>query len=76
MIISNIIITIIIIIIVRAGPVFRLGSCYVKDRPSWQNLNDIQRLSLLLSGHNVFLSIEVFSLSCLALYFLYNKFYN
>jgi len=62
--------------VVRMGPVFRLGSCYVKDRPSWQKLDDIERLLSLLSGNNIFLTIEVGSLTCLALYFLYNKFLN
>ncbi len=57
--------------LVRAGPVFRLGSVYVGDRPLWQGLTDWQRLALLLSGKHVFLTIEVGSLCFLSVLFLY-----
>jgi len=57
-------------ILVRAGPVFRLGSVYVGDRPRWQGLTDRQRLGELLQGRHPFLAAEVGSLLFLAALFL------
>ena len=37
-------------ILVRAGPVFRLGSVYVGDRPIWQKQTDHGRIATLLKG--------------------------
>jgi len=57
-------------ILVRAGPVFRLGSVYVGDRPRWQGLTDRQRLGELLQGRHPFLTAEVGSLLFLAALFV------
>ena len=56
--------------LVRAGPVYRLGSVYVGDRPRWQGLTDSQRLAELLQGRHPFMSIEVGSLLFLVGLFL------
>lgn len=61
-------------ILVRAGPVFRLGSVYVGDRPLWQSRTDRDRFNVLLSGRHPYLSIEVGSLAALGLLFLVYKF--
>jgi hypothetical protein len=61
-------------ILVRAGPVFRLGSVYVGDRPLWQGKTDSQRIGELLEGKHPFLTIEVGSLLFLAALFLYWKY--
>ena len=58
-------------ILVRGGPVFRLGSVYVGDRDRWQKLTDVQRLVELSQGKHPFMTIEVGSLACLAVLFLY-----
>lgn len=60
--------------IVRAGPVFRLGSVYVGDKAIWQNHTDGKRLQLMVTGNFPFISIEVGSLvlfSCILLYWRY-----
>ena len=64
----------IIYILVRAVPVYRLGSCYVGDRTIWQNMSDFQRLLTLLKGNHPFMTIEVGSLSLLGLYLFYLRF--
>jgi hypothetical protein len=61
-------------ILVRAGPVFRLGSVYVGDRPLWQARTDQDRIAVLLSGKHPYLTIEVGSLGFLGLLFLVFKF--
>lgn len=61
-------------ILVRAGPVYRLGSCYVGDRPLWQGRTDSGRFKVLLTGEHPFLTIEVGSLLLLAIIFLCFKF--
>lgn len=61
-------------ILVRAGPVYRLGSCYVGDRPQWQGRSDLGRLGELLAGRHPYLTIEVGSLLLLAVAFLCFKF--
>jgi hypothetical protein len=58
-------------ILVRAGPVFRLGSVYVGDRALWQGLSDGDRLRTLMTGHHPFLSLEVGSLTLVAAVFMY-----
>lgn len=57
-------------ILVRAGPVFRLGSVYVGDRPVWQGRTDADRVCVLLKGNHPFLTIEVGSLAFLGVLFL------
>lgn len=60
--------------IVRAGPVFRLGSVYVGDKTVWQSHSDFKRLHLMLTGNFPFMTIEVGSLvvfSVVLLYFRY-----
>eukprot|EP01038_Epipyxis_sp_PR26KG_P011663 gene11663-15615_t len=57
-------------ILVRAGPVFRLGSVYVGDRPLWQSFTDYKRIQTLMSGKHPYLSLECGSLTFLALLFL------
>lgn len=61
-------------ILVRAGPVFRLGSVYVGDRPLWQGRTDRDRIAVLLDGKHPYLTIEVGSLCSLGLLFLVYKF--
>ena len=61
--------------LVRFGPVFRLGSCYVGDRALWQGYSDYQRLMKMLQGHHPFITIEIGSLVLLSLLFLLWKFY-
>ena len=61
-------------ILVRAGPVFRLGSVYVGDRPLWQGRTDKNRLEVLLAGNHPYLTAEVGSLSALGVLFLVFKF--
>jgi hypothetical protein len=58
-------------LLVRAGPVFRLGSVYVGDRAVWQGHTDFKRLQLMVSGYFPFISIEVGSLLALCVLFLY-----
>ncbi len=58
-------------ILVRAGPVFRLGSVYVGDRPLWHSLSDSDRLRTLMTGRHPFLSVEVGSLLLVAVVFLF-----
>jgi len=60
-------------ILVRAGPVFRLGSVYVGDKALWQSLTDIERVNKLLHGNHIFLTIEVCSLLFLCFLFFYWK---
>ena len=62
--------------LVRAGPVFRLGSVYVGDKPLWQSYTDSKRLSIMASGRHPFITIEVGSLVFLSLLFLYWRIYN
>ena len=57
--------------LVRFGPVFRLGSVYVGDKTVWQNHTDFTRLSLMLTGNYPFITIEVGSLVFLSILFLY-----
>lgn len=60
--------------LVRFGPVFRLGSVYVGDRPLWQKRTDFDRIRVMLSRKHPFLTIEVgslFLLSCVFLYWRY-----
>lgn len=57
--------------LVRAGPVFRLGSVYVGDKPLWQSYTDSKRLAIMASGKHPFITIEVGSLLALSLLFLY-----
>lgn len=57
--------------LVRAGPVFRLGSVYVGDRPLWQKRSDLDRIWVMMSGKHPFITIEVGSLSLLSCLFLY-----
>ena len=61
-------------ILVRAGPVFRLGSVYVGDRPLWQGRTDRNRLSVLLKGSHPYLTAEVGSLTAMGVLFLIFKF--
>ena len=61
-------------ILVRAGPVFRLGSVYVGDRPLWQGRTDQDRILVLLKGNHPFLAMEVVSLASLGILFLLFKF--
>ena len=61
-------------ILVRAGPVFRLGSVYVGDRSLWQKRTDQGRISVLLEGYHPYLTAEVGSLSVVACLFLLFKF--
>ena len=61
-------------ILVRAGPVFRLGSVYVGDRPLWQGRTDKDRIAVLLAGNHPFLTLEVGSLVLLGTLFLFFKF--
>eukprot|EP01031_Cornospumella_fuschlensis_P030026 gene30026-36264_t len=44
--------------IVRAGPVFRLGSVYVGDKAVWQSHTDLKRLHLMFTGYFPFITIE------------------
>ena len=62
--------------LVRAGPVFRLGSVYVGDKPLWQSHTDRKRLAIMFSGKHPFISIEVGSLVFLSLLFLSWRIYN
>lgn len=57
--------------LVRAGPVFRLGSVYVGDKALWQSFTDSKRLSIMASGRHPFITIEVGSLVGLSMLFLY-----
>ena len=61
-------------ILVRAGPVYRLGSVYVGDRPLWQKRSDLDRLAVLMNGHHPYMTAEVGSLSFLACIFMLFKF--
>ena len=61
-------------ILVRAGPVFRLGSVYVGDRPLWQGRTDRDRVLVLLRGNHPYLTIEVLSLTFLGVLFMFYKF--
>lgn len=61
-------------ILVRAGPVFRLGSVYVGDRPLWQGRTDRDRVLVLLRGNHPYLTIEVLSLTFIGALFLFYKF--
>lgn len=62
--------------LVRAGPVFRLGSVYVGDKALWQSHSDSKRLAIMTSGKHPFITIEVGSLVCLSLLFLYWRLYQ
>lgn len=57
--------------LVRAGPVFRLGSVYVGDKAVWQSHSDWKRLSIMASGKHPFITIEVGSLVAVSILFLY-----
>lgn len=57
--------------LVRAGPVFRLGSVYVGDKTVWKKYSDIERIQIMMSGRYPFITIEVGSLFALSLTFLY-----
>lgn len=57
--------------LVRAGPVFRLGSVYVGDKQLWQRYTDSKRLAIMTSGKHPFITIEVGSLLGLSVLFLY-----
>jgi len=49
-------------LLVRAGPVFRLGSLYLDDefKKKWQEeYTDYQRANYLLSGKNFYFSLEI-----------------
>ena len=61
----------VVYMLVRAGPVFRLGSVYVGDRQLWQKMTDLERIRTLVMGRHPFMTIEVGSLLLLAAYFLY-----
>lgn len=60
--------------LVRAGPVFRLGSVYVGDKALWQSHTDWKRLKIMLSGQYPFITFEIGSLLFLSILFLYWKF--
>ena len=55
----------------RAGPVFRLGSCYVGDKTRWQSYSDWKRLKILCSWQYPFITIEVGSLIGFSIVLLY-----
>jgi hypothetical protein len=57
--------------LVRAGPVFRLGSVYVGNKAIWQSHTDLKRLAIMASGMHPFITIEVGSLLGISLLFLY-----
>jgi hypothetical protein len=57
--------------LVRAGPVFRLGSVYVGDKKRWQQYSDLQRLQLMFQGYFPFITIEVGSLLIFSLVLFY-----
>ena len=61
-------------ILVRAGPVFRLGSVYVGDRPKWQGLSDLQRFKDVIMIKHPYMTAEVGSLLFLGLLFGYWRF--
>ena len=58
--------------IVRLGPVFRIGSMYIdnaEDKKRWGNNTDIRRLQILMSGKYPWFSFEIGLLAFACLYF-------
>jgi hypothetical protein len=48
-------------IIVRFGPVFRMGSVYIpkSERLAWKKKSDYQRVKMMVAGHYPWLSVEL-----------------
>jgi len=73
-------------LLVRAGPVFRLGSLYLDDefKKKWQEeYTDYQRANYLLSGKNFYFALEmgtmilaIIILFVLRILFLYDEMIN
>ena len=60
--------------IVRLGPVFRIGSMYMSneaEKKSWQNRSDYQKLCSLLSGEYPWFALEIGLLAVVCIYFIY-----
>lgn len=60
--------------LVRLGPVFRIGSLYFPmeaDLKRWAALSDAQRLRELLSGEHPYFALELGILACAIVYLAY-----
>jgi hypothetical protein len=61
-------------LVVRIGPVFRLGSIYVKDgleKTSWQKLTDYERMEAVFALKYPLLSLELLVISSAIIFFLF-----
>lgn len=60
--------------IVRLGPVFRIGSMYIdgaEEKKRWGSNTDVQRLQILMTGKYPWFSFEIGLLAFACLYFAY-----
>jgi hypothetical protein len=60
-------------LVVRMGPVFRLGSLYIPEdeKHEWKNYSDMKKIRLLISGQYPWLSVELIIHMIATTYFIY-----
>jgi hypothetical protein len=59
-------------LIVRLGPVFRIGSMYLpssEEKKKWHDFTDVQRIQVLVSGAHPWFTLELGLLVFLCIYF-------